>query len=74
MIVVAEIFGAARKGFGAKFEHAWEYMLMTALGKRRVAADRNEHKSELQPLIDLDIPVVSFGEIAQATFSSWNEN
>ncbi|AYF03750.1 ABC transporter permease subunit (plasmid) [Paracoccus yeei] len=29
VIVVAEIFGAARKGFGAKFEHAWEYMLMT---------------------------------------------
>lgn len=28
VIVVAEIFGAARKGFGAKFEHAWEYMLM----------------------------------------------
>lgn len=28
VIVVAEIFGAARAGFGAKFEHAWEYMLM----------------------------------------------
>ncbi|MFE3836145.1 ABC transporter permease [Pseudogemmobacter sonorensis] len=28
VIVVAEIFGAARKGFGAKFEHAWEYMIM----------------------------------------------
>lgn len=28
VIVVAEIFGAARMGFGAKFEHAWEYMLM----------------------------------------------
>ena len=28
VIVVAEIFGAARKGFGAKFDHAWEYMLM----------------------------------------------
>lgn len=28
VIVVAEIFGAARSGFGAKFDHAWEYMLM----------------------------------------------
>ncbi len=28
VIVVAEIFGAARAGFGAKFEHAWEYMVM----------------------------------------------
>ncbi|QUS37330.1 ABC transporter permease [Falsirhodobacter algicola] len=28
VIVVAEIFGAARAGFGAKFEHAWEYMFM----------------------------------------------
>ncbi len=28
VIVVAEIFGAARTGFGAKFDHAWEYMLM----------------------------------------------
>jgi len=28
VVVVAEIFGAARTGFGAKFEHAWEYMLM----------------------------------------------
>ncbi|MBC58923.1 MAG: hypothetical protein CL814_18605 [Confluentimicrobium sp.] len=28
VIVVAEIFGAARVGFGAKFEHAWSYMLM----------------------------------------------
>ncbi|MDS9469721.1 ABC transporter permease subunit [Paracoccus sp. MBLB3053] len=28
VIVVAEIFGAARMGFGAKFDHAWEYMLM----------------------------------------------
>lgn len=28
VIVVAEIFGAARKGFGAKFEHAWEYLIM----------------------------------------------
>ncbi|MGR3379395.1 ABC transporter permease [Salipiger abyssi] len=29
VIVVAEIFGAAKSGFGAKFEHAWSYMLMT---------------------------------------------
>lgn len=29
VIVVAEIFGAAKTGFGAKFEHAWSYMLMT---------------------------------------------
>jgi NitT/TauT family transport system permease protein len=29
VIVVAEIFGAARQGFGAAFEHAWSYMLMT---------------------------------------------
>lgn len=29
VIVVAEIFGAARSGFGAKFEDAWGYMLMT---------------------------------------------
>lgn len=28
VIVVAEIFGAARSGFGARFEHAWEYMIM----------------------------------------------
>ncbi|WP_171060581.1 ABC transporter permease [Poseidonocella sp. HB161398] len=28
VIVVAEIFGAARTGFGAAFEHAWNYMLM----------------------------------------------
>ena len=28
VIVVAEIFGAARVGFGAAFEHAWNYMLM----------------------------------------------
>lgn len=28
VIVVAEIFGAAKTGFGAKFEHAWGYMLM----------------------------------------------
>ncbi|AJE48602.1 ABC transporter permease [Celeribacter indicus] len=29
VIVVAEIFGAAKTGFGAQFEHAWGYMLMT---------------------------------------------
>ena len=28
VIVVAEIFGAAKTGFGAKFEHAWSYMIM----------------------------------------------
>lgn len=28
VIVVAEIFGAARIGFGARFDHAWEYMQM----------------------------------------------
>lgn len=28
VIVVAEIFGAAKSGFGAKFEHAWSYMIM----------------------------------------------
>ncbi|MFV0243576.1 MAG: ABC transporter permease [Qingshengfaniella sp.] len=28
VVVVAEIFGAARVGFGAAFEHAWSYMLM----------------------------------------------
>ena len=25
---ICPIFGAARAGFGAKFEHAWEYMVM----------------------------------------------
>lgn len=28
VIVVAEIFGAAKIGFGAQFEHAWSYMMM----------------------------------------------
>lgn len=28
VIVVAEIFGAAKEGFGARFENAWNYMLM----------------------------------------------
>lgn len=28
VVVVAEIFGAARVGFGARFERAWSYMLM----------------------------------------------
>lgn len=28
VVVVAEIFGAAKTGFGAQFEHAWSYMLM----------------------------------------------
>lgn len=29
VIVVAEIFGAATEGFGAEFNHAWQYFLMT---------------------------------------------
>lgn len=28
VIVVAEIYGAARLGFGAQFDHAWDYMIM----------------------------------------------
>ena len=29
VIVIAEIFGAAKSGFGTRFKHAWDYMLMT---------------------------------------------